>query len=91
MKEVLKAGTYTKTKNSFKIDNHTFYVKERKNPTEKKPKYFLAILKPKFKYISSLYKDEKRPNYYLLDYQDKEYFLKNTESEITILNKDKTV
>ena len=89
MKNVLKAGTYLKNKNSFKIDNLTFYVKERKNPTEKKPKYFLAVLKPEFRYISSLYKDESRPNYYLLDYQDKEYYLKNTPDKIVILNKDK--
>jgi len=90
MKNVLKAGTYLKNKNSFKIDNLTFYVKERKNPTEKKPRYFLAILKPNFQYISSLYKDESRPNYYHLDFNNKEYFLKNTESEIIILDKDKT-
>jgi len=88
MKEVLKVGTYTKNKNSFKIDNLTFYIKERKNPTEKKPKYFLAILKPKFQYISSLYKDEKRPNYYLLDFNNKEYYLKMTDDKIIILNKE---
>jgi len=87
MKEVLKAGTYTKTKNSFKIDTYTFYIKERKEATAKKPKNFLVAVKPKFQYISSLYQDEKRPNYYLLDFNNKEYYLKMTDDEIIILNK----
>jgi len=88
MKEILKAGTFIKNRNSFKIDTYTFYVKERKGATVKKPKNFLVAVKPKFQYISSLYEDKKRPNYYLIDFNNKEYYLKMTDDEVTILNKE---
>ena len=88
MKEIIKTGTYLKNKNSFKIDTYTFYIKERKEATAKKPKNFLVAIKPRFQYISSLYEDTERPNYYLLDFNNKEYYLKMTDDKIIILNKE---
>ena len=88
MKEIIKTGTFRKNRNSFKIDTYTFYIKERKEATAKKPKNFLVAIKPRFQYISSLYEDTERPNYYLLDFQDKEYYLKMTADKIIILDKE---
>jgi len=54
MEIALTEGIYPLEGNKFNAGGSRFFIKERKQETEKKPKHFLIALSP-FQYISSLF------------------------------------
>jgi hypothetical protein len=51
----IKEGTYTLEGNKIFIEGKQLAVLERKKDIERKPKNYLAVLFPKFEYISGLF------------------------------------
>jgi len=72
-------------------DGLRLLIKERKNPTKRKPKFYLGFLAgKKFSYISSLYPcevvskgllDKGITQLFLMDYMDRDYFLALSENK----------
>lgn len=78
----LQEGLYPLQGKQFKIGERTFLIRERKDPTTKKPRLFFIKIKPEYSYISSLYPTAE--NTFKMDYNREKYTIQLTDDSITI-------
>ena len=77
------AGEYSKKGDQLSNGEITLHIGKRKNPTDKKPSYFLRQIKPEFDYISSMYPTALGSKYQI-DYAGQKYivWVRDTTAQI---------
>lgn len=79
----METGNFALQGNQFTSGEGKFVFRKRKKPTVNKPPEYLIQLKPKFKYISSLFPAGEE-GLYTFDFNKQVYILKKEEEQVII-------
>lgn len=84
----MQTGKFPLQENKFYIGSSSYLIRERKKAGNK-PRFFVIQIKPKFKYISSLFPRVDKVDTYTLDYEEKVYLLQVNKRENVVELKEK--
>ena len=79
----METGTFTLQEKQFLAGGKKFCLKNRKEPTEKKPELYLIQVQP-FRYISSLFPLAGEAGTYTFDFEKQLYVLRMAESRVEV-------